>query len=172
MRSALGKNRPKNMTDSQLKDWMLSVGIRQANGCLVWPMRKFETTGYGCITYLGNNTSVHRLMYALLNNKHVYDLPSSLHVCHDCNNPPCYEPTHLFRGNASMNALDAFADGLRQPMKGMANPQCKLSDTQVRELVAKFRRGISAANLALEYGISKNHVWVLNRGDKRGECLT
>jgi hypothetical protein len=91
-------------------------GRRVANGCLEWtpePVAGFEIkryNNYQTFTIrdfpapgLQRCVPVHRLAYAL-----AYGLvPADTFVCHHCDNPPCYEPTHLFLGTQHDNTRDS-----------------------------------------------------------------
>jgi hypothetical protein len=87
----------RHVTDSGCWEW---VGSRRA--------------GYGRINIDGKSYSVHRLMAFLLNEED-YDDRSRL-ACHRCDNPPCFNPEHLFIGTAEDNMRDMLAKGRRGPM--------------------------------------------------------
>lgn len=79
------------------------------SGC--WEWRGFrDPKGYGRIQWQGRKSAlVHRVAahYAL-----GLDLDDfSTNVCHRCDNPPCFNPEHLFLGTHRENMLDAQAKG-------------------------------------------------------------
>lgn len=64
-----------------------------------------NTKGYVTVGYRGKALKAHRLMYTLL----IGPIPPGLEVCHECDNPPCCNPDHLFLGTGSENAIDRVA---------------------------------------------------------------
>jgi hypothetical protein len=89
----------------------LSVKIN-ANDCWVWQRSKLKK-GYGKITIgskkFGNrkNALAHRISYEIF----VGPIPKGLQVCHDCDNPSCINPDHLFLGTNQDNVDDKQKKG-------------------------------------------------------------
>jgi len=75
-----------------------------AGGC--WEWQKFRNiAGYGWTSWLGRNRPVHRVMYELMNGP----IDDKLVICHQCDNPPCCNPAHLWVGTEKQNMQDAAA---------------------------------------------------------------
>mgnify|MGYP001557851138 CR=1 FL=1 len=75
-------------------------------GCRVWTG---DTTynGYGRVYYEGQLWQVHRLAWTLEHGL----IPEGILILHSCDNPPCFEVSHLFSGNQSTNIKDAVSKG-------------------------------------------------------------
>lgn len=148
--------------------------------CMEWdgsrlPLRDGRGN-YGYIK-IGNNKSlyVHRLALEAKLGRQL--LPRML-ACHECDNPPCFNPDHLFEGTYRDNANDSVRKGRHKhgPTIGEKNPRAILTDDAVRDIRARveaakrpgFKRlkrgaGIIAA-ISEEYGITKEMVYfVVNR---------
>jgi hypothetical protein len=76
--------------------------------CREWPGAKW-TNGYGRL-HSGRDGSEDRAHVSAFLTVYGPLLPGMM-VCHTCDNPPCYEPRHLFAGSNSTNQLDAVAKG-------------------------------------------------------------
>ena len=63
--------------------------------------------GYGSVKYQGTNQYVHRVVFKLMKGK----VPDSLLVLHNCDNPKCCNPDHLFLGTNKDNTQDMIAKG-------------------------------------------------------------
>ncbi len=83
----------------------LSFNSTWSNGCLVWTGSMFSS-GYGRVKARKTHLA-HRLAYQIL----FGNIPSHLQVCHRCDNPPCFNPDHLFLGTAQENHNDAVTKG-------------------------------------------------------------
>lgn len=73
-----------------------------------WPwMHSCNPAGYGRFHSRGLTWAAHRVAYELT----YRDLGDDLVVCHQCDNPPCCNPDHLFKGTHTDNMRDASAKG-------------------------------------------------------------
>lgn len=122
-------------------------------GCWEWQGRRLKR-GYGRIGDSKKEKLVHRLVYELC----VGDVPPGQEVCHECDNPPCCNPAHLFVGTRSVNLKDMAAKGRHNNPcpKGEKRPAPKLSDDAVRDIRCRAATGEKGiiARLAEEYGVS------------------
>jgi len=74
--------------------------------CWEWK-GKHIPAGYGRISYKGTEGYVHRYSYV----EFVGEIPENQHVCHHCDNPPCWNPDHLFVGTHQDNMIDKSKKG-------------------------------------------------------------
>lgn len=80
--------------------------------CMEWEGSR-RPDGYGRV----GNKLAHRLVYMELNGP----IPPEVKVRHTCDNPPCYEPTHLIAGTQAENMADMLARG-RHARAGRREP--------------------------------------------------
>lgn len=77
-----------------------------------WEWKKAKTAhGYGAISVAGNQCAVHRVSFELFNGK----IPEGIFVLHSCDNPSCWNPTHLFLGTQQDNMNDMKRKGRQYP---------------------------------------------------------
>lgn len=81
-------------------------------GCKTWA-GSTDTLGYGRITKGQVTHKAHRLSYA----RFVGEIPDNMEICHNCDNPSCVNPNHLFVGTTKDNAEDREAKGRGQHQK-------------------------------------------------------
>ena len=74
-----------------------------AEHCLIWP-GPVNRDGYG--RWHGEETLAHRAAYAA---SRQCSIPSNAMVLHLCHRPYCWQPSHLYIGDASMNGADRAA---------------------------------------------------------------
>lgn len=87
-----------------------------ASGCWQWTLT-VRKDGYGLCRRFGKIQYAHRLSYQM----HVGDIPVGLGVLHDCDNPRCVNPEHLFLGTQKDNMQDASRKGRNTRLFGKSN---------------------------------------------------
>ena len=125
------------------------------SGCFLWEGSNVK--GYGVIRYQGKKELVHRLVFQLT----TLD-PGCYDVLHTCDNPPCWNPSHLFAGTHFTNMRDA-ASKRKFKRAGESNQQSKLTELEVLQIRQIFEPG-SAERLAVLYGVTKNYIYTIVRG--------
>jgi len=110
-------------------------------------------TGYGHVRYEGEVWRVHRAAWTERHGP----IPVGLNVCHHCDNRPCIEDRHLYLGTTQDNVDD-------RQRRGRQRYRAKLTDAQVREIMASTERQVDTA---ARYGITQGHVSNLKHGRMR-----
>lgn len=115
-----------------------------------------NNAGYGVTVLKGKPFLKHRVSYSLFNNA---DLKPLHFVCHACDNPPCWNPAHLFVGSVVDNNADK-KEKRRHPY-GQKHGASKLTDEKVKSIRASKDNG---AILAKRYGVSRNVIHCIRTG--------
>jgi HNH endonuclease len=76
------------------------------NGCWDW-MRALNNKGYAVCYVAGRQTLAHRTSYEVSKGQ----IPIGVFVLHECDNPKCINPDHLFLGTQIDNMQDCKAKG-------------------------------------------------------------
>jgi hypothetical protein len=84
-----------------------NIRVVEETGCWEWTGR-VHAWGYGVMWFFGKDQLVHRVAAHLYRG---FDLNSGLQVLHTCDNPPCFNPEHLFSGTNLDNRRDCYAKG-------------------------------------------------------------
>ena len=126
--------------------------------CWLW-QGSFKGKGYGQIhvgetwqAHLGMRGSrglAHRVAYFLAHGT----LDPDLEVCHECDNPPCVNPNHLWQGTTGENSQDA----LRKGRLGKGNR--RFTDNEIEAILTKYASEITAPRIAEEYDISRASIY-------------
>lgn len=74
------------------------------SGCWEWDNRSRDKDGYGKFRVNKKHVRPHRFSYELYNGP----ITNGLYVCHECDNPPCVNPNHLWLGDNRENQLDRY----------------------------------------------------------------
>jgi len=125
-----------------------------ATGCWLWTGTLIGN-GYGYIRYDGKSEYVHRLAATAFLN---FDPESSLYVLHTCDEPACFNPSHLFFGTAKDNMRDAAAKG-RLGKKKLDPDKVSTIKYEVAFKKTPYRR------LALQYGVTTATIGQIARGE-------
>jgi hypothetical protein len=125
--------------------------------CWMWTGR-LSKKGYGSMRVSGRRTRVHRASYELYKGP----VPDGLFICHQCDNPACVNPDHLFAGTNSDNLQDAANKGrlsyqrnTENFMRGTGHKQSRLTEDHVRDMRSLYaEEGLSVNELGARFGIS------------------
>jgi hypothetical protein len=144
--------------------------------------------GYGVnesLTDLGVGRLTHRQAYRITYGK----LRRKQLVCHHCDNPPCGNPDHLFKGSHRDNTQDARRKGRlaigahhgtktrpERVHRGEGHYRTRLTDTQIEEIERRGReanhrphqRDGLCSSLAKEFNVSLGTVSNILSGHPRG----
>lgn len=128
------------------------VAMRGPDECWEWQGERLPS-GYGRMS-LGSKQDGRELAHRPAYMFAYGPIPDGLFVLHDCDNPPCCNPTHLFSGTHTDNMRDKIA-------KGRANNQTtrKLSDADILSIRERWSTGgVTQPELAAEYGVSQSLI--------------
>lgn len=80
-----------------------------------WDWRGYiNKKGYGKICFRNKSYQTHRVSYEIFKGA----IPVNLLICHECNNPKCVNPNHLYAGTNKDNLED-----LRRSREVLKNPK-------------------------------------------------
>ena len=143
----LNKNTP-NKPDTECWDYGGSKGLK----------------GYGLVKTtepLGNGKYKQVYMYAhRLSYENYYgDLDDDLHVCHECDNPSCVNPLHLFKGTDDDNHKDKVKKN--RQLKGEEHGNSRFTEEQIRDW--KYSNE-SAYSIGKMNGIDPSYIYGIRNG--------
>lgn len=135
---------------------MKTSGLHPALGTCCWCYTKtLNPGGYGIKTVDGKVYLVHRISKAVF---HGFDISSALHILHKCDNPPCFNPDHLFIGTMRDNMLDKNRKGRGKNVKGEMHYKAKLNNNKVSEIREMRAVGVKVKIIADLFSINESSV--------------
>jgi len=151
------------MSDDTRKRFLRFVQL--TNDCWLWTGFK-GTKGYGMFSINHRSRRAHRVAYELF----IGPIPTGMLVCHDCDNPGCVNPDHLYAGTQSDNIQDSVRKGRHSGLRyGERHSQARISNREVEEIRIRYKgENVSQQTLSREYGISQMHVSNILTGKRRG----
>ena len=119
-------------------------------GCWLWT--RASARRYGQIRYRGMARPAHRVSYEVFKG----EIGPGMCVCHQCDEPLCVNPSHLFLGTHSENISDMHRKGRHKISKRPSSmwPWSKLTMQQACTIRAKLASGVSRRVIAQEFGVS------------------
>ena len=147
--------------DSFEERFWSKVDKNGANSCWNWTTGK-DRYGYGQITINKRNLRSHRVSYAIRHG----DIENGLHCLHECDNPACVNPDHLFLGTNQDNMDDKVSKGRQVSLKGESNGTAKLTAVKVLEIKRLLAGGVTQRAIASVYGVSQKNVSLIKAGKR------
>jgi hypothetical protein len=132
------------------------VWKRLSNQCWIWTGGRSKE-GYGRVTIRNDQYGTvsymaHRVMYVI----EYGSFDWNLHVNHDCDNPPCCNPNHLWLGTQQDGINDCINKGRKAI--GENNPAAKITREIANKIRFKASLGISQRDLAREFGLHQTTI--------------
>lgn len=148
------------------------VNVRGAAECWPWKAGRFST-GYGAFVFRGKVRHAPRVAFEFATGID----PGNALVRHRCDNPLCCNPAHLELGSHSDNMRDMAERGraaqgdahwTRQRPANLARGSrvktAKLTEEQVAKIKLALAGGARQADLAKQYGVTRQLVWQIAKG--------
>lgn len=142
-------HRDKSNDNGPDKFWSL-VDRRGADECWNWMSPSAYEGGYGSFSYKGKSQRANRLAWQFTYG----EIPGGMFVCHQCDNPPCCNPNHLFLGTTQENSKDKTTKGRAKGsnLKGVKNGRSKLTESEVIE-IRNLHYIVPGRELAKRFGV-------------------
>lgn len=144
------------LTDAEKARLWSKIDVRGPDDCWLWMAQHKKKDGRGVIKFRQIDFQVPRVTLALVDG----NFPEgSVYACHECDNPPCCNPAHLWWGTHAENLADAARKGLMYKWQGRRsghlNPNAKLKPSDVLKIRSDPRTQIE---IAAQYGVGETAI--------------
>lgn len=134
--------------------------------CWIWFGCRLAT-GYGKMAVNGIEVGAHRLSWEI----HFGEIPQGMHICHECDNPSCVNPDHIFPGTRGDNMADMARKKRNRHSNGelkrfRKNGLCAGRVHGIRRLYAATK--LTTHEIAKEFGIWPTAVNAIINGRSWG----
>lgn len=156
------------MTDLQVeglsiladKPQLLWANVDRNSDCWNWA-GSVNNSGYGSVRVGPTSVLAHRAAFFL-----GIGVLSDKCVCHQCDNPTCCNPAHLFLSDHAGNMADLRAKGRRKGVNcGEGNGRAKLNKLAAEEIRQRRAQGVFLKDLAAIYGVGLSTISRACRGE-------
>lgn len=135
--------------------FLLNVNV-QKNGCWEWT-GKTQSDGYAAMYFRSRRVLARRWIYMFVHG----EIPAGCHIIDSCNNRICVNPLHM--------QTITHAEQLReQGLSGFPDRvavQYKITDGDAAKIRSKIAHGVSMAELARQYGVSRTTIYLIKTGE-------
>lgn len=142
----------------ELKERLLKNRSISLRGCWEWIAYR-SNEGYGRICINGKVKRTHRIAWEFF----MGPIPIGLFVCHRCDNPPCFNPRHLYLATNSQNMKDAFKNGLTSHL-GELNPRAKITRVKANKIRLLVAAGKPQNQVARKFGLAPTTINSIIKG--------
>lgn len=130
------------------------VDIKELEGCWNWKAAK-NSSGRALFDSKSAPRESYRRCFG--------EFPKELYVLHECDNPACVNPAHLFLGTQLDNVHDMIGKGRGspagdRPMRGEEHPFAKLTWDDVREIRKLSKSGVQGIELSKKFGVGPMQI--------------
>ena len=129
------------------------IQVKKTNTCWIWTGSCFSN-GYGRFHKSGKALKAHRFSYSITKG----DIPAGKSICHQCDNPKCVRPAHLFAGTPFENMQDMIRKGRARRVNGERHGGHRLTVLDVLEIRKRHARGATATLLGVVFGVSNSQI--------------
>jgi len=140
---------------------------RSSGNDACWPFTGAkDPAGYGRY-HVGRSRSSSMLSHRVAFGLAYGYLPEA--VCHQCDNPECCNPAHLFGGTRAINNRDMADKGrcarVKAALWGEKHHQARLTDKDAEAIKTRYLAGgVSQRALATQHGVSQRTINKIVRG--------
>lgn len=132
----------------------ISEAFSDPDACWEWPLSRNVKSGYGQLSTWANGKRV--ILSAHSASYRTFKGPTNdLFVCHACDNPPCFNPKHLFLGTQRDNIHDAISKGRTNHPRGVNHSKARLTEQQIVAIRSDAR---THREIAKDYGVALSTV--------------
>jgi hypothetical protein len=130
--------------------------------CWEWVGGTYRVEGYGQFYADGKLWRATWLSYQLFFGENV---DPKLYMLHDCDNPPCCSPYHVWPGSQLQNIEDRQSKGRQYRPKGSLHGEAKLTEWKVQRIFQLFASGTwSYIALGERFGVSNTKIQQIIKG--------
>ena len=130
----------------------MKIDKKGPDDCWKWQSAK-DRDGYGFISLKGRPYYAHRVSYCL-----AYGEPGPIRVLHECNNPPCCNPNHLYLGTQAENVKKSYLDR-RVSREGEFSSNAHFYNEEVIKIRKRHDEGESQISIAQSLGVSPEVIY-------------
>lgn len=129
--------------------YLLKNGCKEWTGCT-------NDWGYGMVGIPLNGKAYARRVHRVAWEQAYGPIPIGLFVLHHCDNPPCYELTHLYVGTPADNMADRKKRG--RFIGGVKHPRASFNTRQLTTVRRLLTRGDSHASIARRFDVDPQTI--------------
>lgn len=143
--------------NAELKSQMFWSHVDRIGDCWNWTGWK-DAKGYGQIHWHGKMRLSHRIAAFLSDMIDSVEFDGSTCVLHNCDNPACCRPEHLFVGTQQDNIADMNKKGRQVAVTGNRHWCSKLSEDEFQAALRRIDSGESIRRVAMDFNVTNQSL--------------